>query len=89
MFSDEAAELMKNFNGGTTPEGLAVQLADVLSVVLHAHSELDAGNKVFNYIAIKTVVRCKDIVEKFDACRKPLYTKDQIMNKINQIVNIY
>jgi 5'-deoxynucleotidase YfbR-like HD superfamily hydrolase len=89
MFSNEAAILIDNFNHGLTPEGLAVQLADVLSVVLHAHSEIDAGNKVFNYIAIKAIARCKEIVDKFDEFRNELYTKEQIINKINQIVNIY
>ena len=89
MFSDEAATLIAAFNHGLTPEGLAVQLADVLSVVLHAHGEIDAGNKVFNYIAIKAISRCKEIVDKFDEYRNTAYTKEQIINKINQIVNIY
>ena len=89
MFSDEAATLIDAFNHGLTPEGLAVQLADVLSVVLHAHGEIDTGNKVFNYIAIKAIARCKEIVDKFDECRNAAYTKEQIINKINQIVNIY
>jgi len=89
ILSDEAAELMKNFNHGTTPEGIACQLADVLSVVLYANAELKCGNQVFNYIAIKAIARCKEIVESFDAYRNKSYTKEQIMNKINQIVNIY
>ena len=89
MFSDEASVLIKDFNHGLTAEGLAVQLADVLSVVLYAHGEIYAGNKVFNYIAIKAIARCKEIVDKFDEFRNELYTKEQIMNKINQIVNIY
>ena len=89
MFSEEASVLIKDFNHGLTAEGLAVQLADVLSVVLYAHGEIYAGNKVFNYIAIKAIARCKEIVDKFDEFRNELYTKEQIMNKINQIVNIY
>lgn len=89
MFSDEAAKLMDNFNHGTTPEGLACQLADILSVVLYANAELKCGNQVFNYIAIKAIARCKDIIDKFDSCRNSDYTKEQIINKINQIINIY
>lgn len=89
LLSDEAVELMHNFNNGLTPEGLAVQLSDILSVILHAHGEIDAGNRVFNYIAIKAIVRCKEIIEKFDVYRNEIYTKEQIINKINQIVNIY
>lgn len=87
--SDEAVELIASFNHGTTPEGLACQLADVLSVVLYANAELKSGNQVFNYIAIKAIARCKEIVEKFDTYRNATYTKEQIINKINQIVNIY
>lgn len=89
MLSDEACELMKAFNHGTTPEGLACQLADVLSVVLYANAEIKAGNSTFNYIAIKAISRCKEVIDKFDEYRNPEYTKEQIMNKINQIVNIY
>jgi 5'-deoxynucleotidase YfbR-like HD superfamily hydrolase len=89
ILSDEAASLINDFNKGLTPEGLAVQLSDVLSVVLHARSELMAGNQVFNYIAIKAIARCRDIVDAFDTYRNEQYTKEQIMNKINQLVNIY
>jgi len=67
---------MKNFNHGTSPEGLAVQLADVLSVVLYASAEIASGNQVFNYIAIKAISRCKDIMNKIDAYRNPQYTKE-------------
>ena len=59
MLSDEAANLMDNFNHGKTPEGLAVQLGDILSVVLYARDEINSGNQVFNYIAIKAIARCK------------------------------
>lgn len=89
MLSDEACELMKAFNHGTTPEGLACQLADVLSVVLYANDEIKAGNSTFNYIAIKAIARCKEVVDKLDSYRNVSYTKEQIINKINQIVNIY
>jgi len=81
--SDEAVELITSFNHGTSPEGLACQLADVLSVVLYANAELKSGNQVFNYIAIKAIARCKEIIEKFDKHRNIAYTKEQIINKIN------
>ena len=89
IFSDEACEYMKNFNHGTSPEGLAVQLADVLSVVLYASAEIESGNQVFNYISIKAISRYKDIMNKIDAYRNPQYTKEQLINKIDTIVNIY
>lgn len=76
MLSDEAAELMDAFNHGTTPEGLACQLADILSVVLYSSAELKCGNQVFNYIAIKSIARCKEVIEKLDYCRNKAYTKD-------------
>ena len=44
ILSDEALGLMKHFNNGSSPEGLACQLADVLSVVLYANAELRSGN---------------------------------------------
>lgn len=89
IFSDEACEYMQNFNHGTSPEGLAVQLADVLSVVLYASAEIASGNQVFNYIAIKAIARCKEIMNNIDEYRNPTYTKEQLINKINTIVNIY
>lgn len=89
IFSDEACEYMQNFNHGTSPEGLAVQLADVLSVVLYASAEIASGNQVFNYIAIKAIARCKEIMNNIDEYRNPAYTKEQLINKINTIVNIY
>ena len=89
MLSDEALSLVKAFNSGSTPEGLACQLGDVLSVVMYANAELVSGNKVFNYIAIKAIERCKQIVQKLEPYINASYTSSQIMNKINQIINIY
>lgn len=89
MLSDEAADLMKHFNSGNTPEGLACQLADILSVILYANAELTSGNKVFNYIAIKAIERCKEVVKNLEPYINVEYTSCQIMNKINQIINIY
>lgn len=59
MFYPEADALLDSFNHGKTPEGLAVQLADILSVVLYANAELKSGNKLFNYIAIKALDRVR------------------------------
>lgn len=89
MLSDEAVILLKDFNTGETPEGLACQLGDILSVVMYANAELTSGNKVFNYIAIKAIERCKEVVKKLEPYINPTYTSSQIMNKINQIINIY
>lgn len=89
MFYCEAHDLIRNFNNGSTPEGLACQLADILSVVLYANAEIKSGNTVFNYIAIKAIARCKEVIDKFDFNRNLKYSKEQILNKINQIVNIY
>lgn len=89
MLSDEALALIRQFNHGETPEGLACQLGDILSVVMYANAELTSGNKVFNYIAIKAIERCKEVVKKLEPYINPIYTSSQIMNKINQIINIY
>lgn len=89
MLSDEALTLIRQFNHGETPEGLACQLGDILSVVMYANAELTSGNKVFNYIAIKAIERCKEVVKKLEPYINPTYTSSQIMNKINQIINIY
>ena len=89
MLSDEALALIRQFNHGETPEGLACQLGDILSVVMYANAELTSGNKVFNYIAIKAIERCKEVVKKLEPYINPTYTSSQIMNKINQIINIY
>ena len=89
MLSDEAFELLKDFNHGETPEGLACQLGDILSVVMYANAELKSGNTIFNYIAIKAIERCKCVVQQLEPYINPTYTSMQIMNKINQIINIY
>ena len=59
MLSEEANTLLKSFNHGDTVEGKICQLADVLSVVLYANDEIKCGNRIFNYIAIKAIARCK------------------------------
>ena len=89
MLSEEANTLLKSFNHGDTVEGKICQLADVLSVVLYANDEIKCGNRIFNYIAIKAIARCKEIVASLEAYLNNNYTQEQIMNKINQIVNIY
>ena len=89
MLSEEANVLLKSFNHGDTVEGKICQLADVLSVVLYANDEIKCGNRIFNYIAIKAIARCKEIVASLEANLNNSYTQEQIMNKINQIVNIY
>ena len=59
MFYPEGVTLVADFNGTVSPEGKVCALADVLSVVLYANDEIKCGNKVFNYIAIKAIARCK------------------------------
>ena len=89
MFYPEGVTLGADFNGTVSAEGKVCALADVLSVVLYADDEIKCGNRVFNYIAIKAIARCKELLDKLDDIRNTAYTKEQIMNKINQIVNIY
>ena len=83
MLSEEANTLLKSFNHGDTVEGKICQLADVLSVVLYANDEIKCGNRIFNYIAIKAIARCKEIVASLEAHLNNSYTQEQIMNKIN------
>ena len=83
MLSDEAVVLIHQFNHGETPEGLACQLGDILSVVMYANAELKSGNSIFNYIAIKAIERCKQVVQQLEPYINPTYTSSQIMNKIN------
>ena len=89
MFYPEGVTLVADFNRAVSPEGKVCALADILSVVLYANDEIKCGNKVFNYIAIKAIERCKELVDKLDEFRNKTYSKEHIMNKINQIVNIY
>lgn len=89
MFYQEARALLINFNHGGTPEGLVVQLADILSVVLYANAEIKSGNKVFNYIAIKALDRVRIVLNHLSVHLNDGYTNEQIVNKINQIVDIY
>ena len=89
MFYPEGVTLVADFNGTVSPEGKVCALADVLSVVLYANDEIKCGNKVFNYIAIKAIARCKEIVKSLEPQLNKTYTQEQIMNKIDEIVNIY
>lgn len=89
ILSEDAAELLKHFNDGDTIEGLICQLADILSVIIYASDELKSGNKVFNYIAIKSLNRVYEVTNKLETAIKEPYTKETISNIINQIVNIY
>lgn len=89
MFYPEASILLMNFNHGGTPEGMVVQLADILSVILYANAEIKSGNKVFNYIAIKALDRVRCVMSQLKLYLNPAYTNEQIVNKISQIVDIY
>ena len=83
MFYPEGVTLVADFNGRVSPEGKVCALADVLSVVLYANDEIKCGNKVFNYIAIKAIARCKEIVKSLEPQLNKTYTQEQIMNKID------
>ena len=83
MFYPEGVTLVADFNGTVSPEGKVCALADVLSVVLYANDEIKCGNKVFNYIAIKAIARCKEIVKSLEPQLNQTYTQEQIMNKID------
>ena len=83
MFYPEGVTLVADFNGTVSPEGKVCALADVLSVVLYANDEIKCGNKVFNYIAIKAIARCKEIVKSVEPQLNKTYTQEQIMNKID------
>ena len=89
MFYQEAKSLLDDFNHGNNAVGLVVQLADILSVVLYANAEIKSGNKVFNYLAIKALDRVKCVLSKLEPFMNKAYTNQQIVNKINQIVDIY
>jgi hypothetical protein len=41
---------------------------------MYANAELTSGNKVFNYIAIKAIERCKEVVKKLEPYINPTYT---------------
>lgn len=86
--SDEAADLLLQFNNGTTPEGLVCQLADIISVVLYAHDELSVGNKNFEIIAKKALIRVNEVISKLIPYINTNYTNDQIIDKINKIIYI-
>ena len=83
MFYPEGVTLVADFNGTVSPEGKVCALADVLSVVLYANDEIKCGNKVFNYIAIKAIARCKEIVKSLEPQLNKTYTQEQNMNKID------
>jgi hypothetical protein len=86
--SEEAALLLQQFNEGTTPEGLVCQLADIISVVLYAHDEMSVGNKNFEIIAKKALIRVNDVLSKLTPHINANYTNDQIIEKINKIIYI-
>ena len=45
--SEEFAEMLKEFNDRTSPEGCAVALADIMSVLSYAKYEIELGNSKY------------------------------------------
>jgi len=84
--SPEAACLVDAMNEGTNAEGLACQLADILSVVLYAHDEIEVGNSKFKLIASKALIRVNQVMDKMKVFLKPNVSHEEVSAKINMIV---
>lgn len=84
--SEEAAELVDSMNSGSTAEGLVCQLADILSVVLYAHDEIEVGNTKFKLIASKALIRVNQVMDKLKDFLKCGISHEEVAAKINMIV---
>lgn len=63
--SSEFAQMITEFNNGTSPEGLICQLADVMSVVSYAKYEMELGNSSYmKQVYEKTRPRYEELVKK-------------------------
>lgn len=88
--SSDFADLIEEFNHGTSPEGLICQLADVMSVVSYAKYEMELGNSSYmRQVYEKTQPRYIELIAKLDQYLVPAYkgTSGKIQAQIDQIFN--
>ena len=83
--SEDAMDLLNQFNNGSTPEGLICQLADIISVILYVQDELNLGNLNFKQIVKPSLERINEVLIKLMPYINENYTNEQILNKISSI----
>lgn len=86
--SETVAGWLKEFNNGSSPEGLVCGLADVLSVVSYSSYEVALGNKDYMLDVFEKVqVRWLEILKKLDPYkRKGAPSNEEIAKDIQKII---
>lgn len=88
--SPEFAQMIAEFNNGTSPEGLVCQLADVMSVVSYAKYEMELGNSSYmKQVYEKTRPRYVELINKLEKYLSHPFesSSDFIKGQIDMIFN--
>ena len=89
MISDEFANEMKEFNDMSSPEGIIVELGDVLSVVSYSKHEIGLGNSAYmKDVYNKSIPRYTRILTKAEKYLREGYTTDSILNEIGSFMEM-
>lgn len=89
MISEEFANEMKEFNDMSTPEGIIVELGDVLSVVSYSKHEIGLGNSAYmKDVYNKSIPRYTRILTKAEKYLRPDVTTDNILNEIGNFMEM-
>lgn len=89
MISEEFANEMKEFNDMTSPEGIIVELGDVLSVVSYSKHEISLGNsKYMKDVYTKSIPRYTRILTKAEKYLREGMNTDSIISEIGKFMDL-
>jgi len=87
--SKEFAEEMKEFNTMSSPEGIIVELGDVLSVVSYSKHEIGLGNSSYmKDVYQKSIPRYTRILTKAEKFIKDGYTTESVIAEIENFMTL-
>lgn len=87
--SRDFADEMKEFNDMSSPEGIIVELGDVLSVVSYSKHEIGLGNsKYMKEVYNKSIPRYTRILTKAERYLREGITTDIILNEIGNFMEM-
>jgi len=89
MISKEFADEMLEFNNMSSPEGIIVELGDVLSVVSYSKHEIGLGNSSYmRDVYNKSIPRYTRILTKAEKYLREGKTTDMILNEIGNFMEM-
>ena len=86
---EDFAEEMKEFNNMTSPEGIIVELGDVLSVVSYSKHEIGLGNSAYmKDVYNRSIPRYTRILTKAEKYLREGYNTDMIIQEISNFMEM-